>query len=702
MRWCVFLLVCALAGPRAVADFKPTGLSDFSADNMSQDPTTGEYKFWGHPRLQDGQLLITADTFSYDPTADIVTATGNVAATRGDERLLADLLIYHRAAKTLYAQHIRIGRVPFYISGESAQGTLDRLVVQRATVTYGEPGRWAPTIKADSIVWSPGHYIRLGPSMAGLGYGQIVPIPHLNRNLIGGSPILSYLSLNVGYRSILGGIADVGLRVPINPDVKVGGDVGIFTSRGVMAGPSADYAFMDNALFGTLRSGFISDYGLKKSYGEDDLDLLGNTVHRDRAFVDWSQEGNLTPDLTFNGQVNWWTDPDIVRDFHPHDWVGVQEPDNYLESTYTYPNAFLSGFVRFQPNLYEQVQQRLPELRFDLLPIAIGDGFYERFNGSAVHLLYDPPNGSGPELSDNRLDLFYGISRPIAPTPWFSFTPVAGARLTNYSDTVGAAEDGGYTRALGEVGFDALLRSSGTFNYENPLWDVDGLRHLLTPVVSYRYIPDADAGASRIPAIDVPTFNTYLQPLDLGDLRYIDRLAPENTLRIGLNNTLQTRDPTYGSRDLFQFNLADDIYFTRPPGVKDYSDLHAEFSATPASWVSLSDVQVFDPVSFTLREIEAGINFHDDSAWGMQLNGDFVRHEDDDYSLDTNMRLTEVYRARVIVEYGARQFRFNTVEFGIEQILGHIWRVDYYLSFNSGPNQSGHFGFNAELEAIKF
>ena len=43
-------------------------------------------------------------------------------------------------------------------------------------------------------------------------------------------------------------------------------------------------------------------------------------------------------------------------------------------------------------------------------------------------------------------------------------------------------------------GFDARLLASGTFDYKNPVWEVDGLRHLVEPKLSYRYAPEAAAG----------------------------------------------------------------------------------------------------------------------------------------------------------------------------------------------------------------
>ncbi len=185
-------------------------------------------------------------------------------------------------------------------------------------------------------------------------------------------------------------------------------------------------------------------------------------------------------------------------------------------------------------------------------------------------------------------------------------------------------------------------------------------------------------------------------------MRYLDELRPVNTLRLGLDNVFQTRDPAYGSRDLFSFNIADDLNFKRQFGEKDFSDIHTQTAFTPAPWLSVNADHIFDPVSMTLREFNASLSLHDDHAWGVLLAGDFLRHEDDDYTVDFFARLNEALRAHVVLEYGARQFRFNQVSAGLEQNLANIWRVQYIVTFNASPTRTGRLGFNVEIDPLKF
>ena len=688
-------LVFALAAVPLLAE--PSPRPDATADHSEYDLDSREWAGSGHASIRDGNSLLTADRIIWAEKTDAITAIGHVVLTSDRQRLLADRMVYHRNAGSFTAVNLRAGQYPFYIEGATAEGTMAEVTVHRAKVTYGEPGPWQPTIKAETIVFSPGHYLRLLGSLIGLGNSDFFPIPHFRQDL-GKAGAVSDVSFEVGYRSFLGGTADLGVRLPVLPDTLVGGDVGVYTKHGVMVGPAATYQSADGSddLKGSLESGYIRD-----SSSQRGVDVLGSPISEDRHFVDWKHQQQVTDNLTLDGQISWWSDSDVLRDFRPKEFYPVQMPDSFVESVYTGENSFLSAFARLRPNSYEAVQERLPELRYDQLPTAIGGGFYERTNLSAVSLVAWPPGG-GPELASNRLDAFYGLTRPISPTDWFTFTPTVGGRVTNYSDTIGAAAPGGYTRAVGEVGFDAMLRSSGTFDYKNSLWDINGLRHLLTPHITYRYIPDADAGQRYIPNVDGQTFSTYLQPLDLGDIRAIDSLHRENTLRLGIDNTLQTREATYGSRDLITFNVADDLNFIRQPGEPDFSDIHIESTISPTPWLSYGVENIFSPETFTLREYDSSIILHDGDAWTLRLANDFLRHEDDAYLLDYRQRINEAYSGLFLVQYSARQNILTQVAAGLVENLSNTWKLRYLLTYNGGPNREGHFGFSVEVDTVKF
>lgn len=712
-------------GALALRAAPPTLHSDFTADTISTDDLTNETVGTGHAELTEGAFLMTADVIRYNQKTNIATATGNVTMTQGNERLLAATAVFNRATLTFSATHLRAGSFPFYIEGETAEGTKDVITIHKASITYMEPGHFQPTIKAETIVYSPHHYLRLGGGHLGLGDAQPIPMIHMHENLTKPA-LLNNLSTELGYRGSLGGYVDTKLLFPVTQDIKAGLDTSIYMKRGVMIGPGMEYTNNDDEDFplaGSITTGYIHDYGKRT------VDIQGYLVPTDRAYAEWRHVQQLTENITLTGDLNWWKDSDVVRDFRPDQFFHVQEPDNFFEAMYTNENLFISAFARYQANYFDAVQERMPELDVTLPSTALAFGINQRFTGSIANLVdrepdetvYSLVNGQIVPLTDlraTRFDAFYGLSRPFALTNWLDVTPTIGGRLTDYTDTSGAVLPGGTFRALGEIGADATMRASGTFAYRNDNWEIDGLRHLITPELSWRYIPDAQKGDLYIPQIDRQTFSTYLPPLDLGDQRNIDELRAENVLRVGVVNTLQTRDKQYGSRDLVSLDLAQDFRFEQAPGQRDASDIHADIKITPARWLEIELYDSYSVRPWTVREWDTDITVKNGSDWSVRFGTGFVNDHADDwvaegliaptlvgvnnYHLEARKKINEVYTAYFRDDYDARAHRFADQEYGVEQILANTWIVRYYVSINSGPNREGHLGAGVRIDAVRF
>jgi LPS-assembly protein len=653
--------------------------------------------FTGNARLDYDGAVLVADQIFYDPKAQTARATGTVSLTRGSQRLLADELLYNLETRTYSVKDLRFGQDPLFVSGSSLEGSPDKIVVHDAVVTYSEPDRFAPGLRAGTVTYIPNESVRAKSARIGVGPFAPIPVPIYNQSI--SDPLISYMSAKAGYSSDLGGELELGLLAPFNRSVKLGGNLGIYTERGVMFGPATTYRFNngDNVVRGSLASGYISDDGDRKT------DLLGDPIPQNRGYVSWEHYQTSGENLTLLGQLNYWSDSDIIRDFREEDFRDVQTPDNFLEGYHTGENYVVSAFTRYQPNDYHAVQRRLPEIRFDGLPVDAGAGIYHRVNASIAAL----EDKSLPSLAGNvnRVDAYYGLTRPFTPREWFSFKPVAGARVTHYDGATGGKND--YTRVLGEIGFDAELQASSTYDYKNERWKIDGLRHLVKPYVSYRAIPGSDRGARYIPAIDRTPFSTYLQPLGLGDRRDIDTLGKMNTLRLGVDNALQTRDPVYGSRNLAELNVATDWRMDRTAGQDRLSALQSELALTPARWLRFDVYGNITPEDMTLREINTGVTFQDPGIWSARVGTDFLKSSPaapgiQQYTVDLRYFLNEAYEALARFTYDADRNGFSRQSFGIRQNIRNLWFIEYVLTFRSGDSRASDTSFGVSIELASF
>jgi LPS-assembly protein len=686
------LYFLTLLVPLGAQDTTPP--SDLTAQTTSINPGENTVTFSGNARLRDGKTLLEADVIHYDYAKGIATAEGHVSLTRGAERILSDKASYDRQNQSFTLEDMRVGRFPYYISGQSAQGDLSNIIVSQAELSYREPGPYQPTLHAGTLTYTEGRVINAEAAHVGIGSVQPISLPHFTHHL--NLPLVSYLSFNGGYRSSLGVIAQAGLHLPVGPNTKLGGTLGLYSARGVMFGPTGTYDIVrDNLeMTGDIQSGFINDYGDRLT------DSLGRPVPANRGYIQWWHAQDLTSSLRVTAQLNYWADSEVLRDFRPRDFFRIQEPDNYIQAVQSGANYFVSAFSRPAPNDFQRVQQRLPEVTFDLMPLALGGGIYERFHAGFAALREESPGNAGPTLNSNRFDAYYAITRPVTHEDWFSFTPILGARVTHYQRATGTKDN--YTRTLGEIGFDAALRFSAVKDYRNDIWQINGIRHLLTPRLGYRFVPDAQIGRAYIPSIDDRTFTTYLPPLGLGDTRNIDDLGPTNVLRIGLDNTWQTRDAEYGSRDLLVFNLANDFRFEREAAQSKASDLHSFLAFMPASWLQFDYYQRLTTQDFTLQEFNTSVSIHDGDAWSLRFSSHLLRNEIEEYVLRYDHRLNEAYEILTKFHYDNRRHRFNEQAFGLRQNLGNTWSVEYLVTIYDGPRRESNFGFNIAVETFGF
>jgi len=677
----------------AVAARAQSGQPELTGQTSVYDDTTKDMIITGDARLGLGEMVLTADEIRYNAAKQVATARGHLIITSGARRLVADEGTYHTATGRIEARNLRVGQFPVYISGETVEGTFDELAFTNATVFFRENAGYTPSIRAARLTYTKGKIVRAEGLGVGLLGGHFLRFPRFEQTL--DADFISYISASVGYRGNLGVLGQIGLHVPVAENLQLGADLGLYSARGVMIGPSGSYrqAGARGTVDDFFRSGYINDSG------DRGTDVLGDPVPRERDFFTWEHRQTYGEHFTLDGQFNYWSDSEVLRDFHHKQFDHVQQPDSFVEATYTNPNSSLSAFARFHPNHYHRVQERLPELRFDLFPAAAPLGSYQRLNASAAVLEADA-FGTDPSLRTTRFDAYYGLERPIAPTPWLTFTPVAGGRVTHYSDALNGKNE--YTRTIGEIGFDARLLASGTFDYKNEIWEIDGLRHLVEPKLSYRYAPEAAQGRAYIPPIDQRVFSTYLQPLSIGDSRTIDDLDALNTVRLSFNNTLQTRDAKYGSRNLASLNFAADYRFDPASGQRPLSDIYTELALSPAPWVRFEVFHRLDPHAPQQRELNTALTLIDQDWWSIRLATHFLRDDYDEYYLEYRQRLNERFDLTGLWRYDARNNRFNEQSYGVWQRLGQTWAVKYEVSFFDGPRRESSFSLNVEVELLKF
>ncbi len=652
-------------------------------------------------RLTYGDVTLIADEIRYDDKSHQANATGHLVLTRGGVRLIADSGSYDVDSGKVTLTNTRAGYYPLYLQGRELEGTTREFTLKDATITYGEPASFSPKLHASSVDFLEGKSFRAHGSHLSIGPIPLLPLPVFSQRL-DVPPVET--EIRAGYRGSLGAFLDVTALAPVANGVFFGPELGLYTKRGLILGPAAEYNTQrdDSTFLGHFRSGWLHDFASKSDRGFG-KDIFGadDQIGRERGYIDWRHLQTYGDHLTIMGQLAYWSDSEALRDFARPRFKHSQQPETFLEVDYAGDNYVASAFTRLQPNDFQITQRRVPEIRFDGLATPLAGGLIQRSSASFVALREDASTVS-PDLSSERFDAYYGLERPTVLAPWLTATPVAGARVSHYFSPLGDKDS--YTRVLAQFGGDLRARAYGQFDTKSDTWGIDGLRHLIEPFVQYRFIPDAEKGRQFIPDIDRTVFSTRLPTIDLADIRYLDDLNEINTLRFGIEQRLQTRGTGGGTRDLIVLTLAQDRHFcsrSTAAGQRT-SDLHADIALMPAKWIRFDAFQRLDPHNFRLDEFNSGVTLTDSQFWTARFGTQFLRDQLEEYTLDTSYRINERFTLTGAWRYDAIESQFYEQVYGLRQNFRNLWSLEYQIAFLQGQRRESGFQFRIQLEVAKF
>ncbi|MEC7280503.1 MAG: LPS assembly protein LptD, partial [Verrucomicrobiota bacterium] len=391
--------------------------------------------------------------------------------------------------------------------GISAGGTIENIDIQDASLYYGNPSPYSLSVSSDVVRYvneEDGEYISMDGATFRIGRIPFFYLPGYRHYL---SDAAYLLDIDAGSSGQLGYYLQTTTLFPVTSWLSAGTNLDYYSKRGILAGPTAQYVYNSStqSIVGALSAGAINDEGSK---AERYVDTLSRQIGSDRYFTEWRHKHHIGERLTATASASYWSDSDVIRDFRDDIFDENQLPDNFAELSYAGDNWIVSAFGRFRPNNFQLVQERTPEIRFDLLPIPVSStGTYHRATASYVQLNEDfgrNSPGNTVEGQFNRFDLTYRTEHPIRLANWLTLTPLAGTRLTQYenqqidslapffSEPLSTTVDSSFSREIYELGFDLEAQAYASYPTFNKTWGIDGLRHLVRPALRYRYYSNPD------------------------------------------------------------------------------------------------------------------------------------------------------------------------------------------------------------------
>ena len=508
----------------------------------------------GNVVISVGDTVLYCNYAQYDVTTREVLVSGDVRIYRGDKIFSGDRAIYNLDTKHVSGAEFRTAAGPFLAQAHALTSTgMETFEVSRGLFTTDNSSDPGFHLRARKVRIYHNDHTEYENVTVYVGRTPVLWLPYLYQ------PAKTDQSFSIvpGSRNVWGAFLMSRLTFPAGKNVIGGARLDYLAKRGVGVGLDLTQESKSRGSWARFRSYYLDD----KKPGTRDLGTPNETIHPGRFRVSLQDRSFLTETIYTSINFNRVSDINFYRDFSLTELQRDPNPDRVMALTKLGENHALTLEVRKQFNRDYEANDAVPAVSLELKrqPVADTGLFYESETSAGKYrrnFHKTNPLASGGSLDyafhdTVRLDTFHQLSLPKLWGGWFSVIPKVGVRLTHYGSSNATPdrrpgdplfqEGDSLNRHVFNAGLETSFKLTRTFeSVQNRAWGLDGLRHVFQPFADWSWVNasrdpsdmlplDVLSGASKLPAIDFPQFNT------------LDSISNWDIVRFGVRNRLQTR-----------------------------------------------------------------------------------------------------------------------------------------------------------------
>ncbi|HTV42949.1 MAG TPA: hypothetical protein VMF08_20460 [Candidatus Sulfotelmatobacter sp.] len=688
-------------------------LPQWDPGSISFDPSTGLY-YATNELFQYGNATLMADSAKWNPATGEIIAEGHVRIQEGAQTWIGNHIIYNLKTHQMESGGFRTGKPPIYAEGAMIHGNVTNKTysAQYMSMTTDDTARPDFYIRAKRMRIVPGKYIEAWNAVV---YVKGVPLfyyPYFRHSL---SFRTNHLTFMPGDDSYYGPflLSTYAWKWGDDADGKLHLDYRQL--RGVGLGPDMNLHLgqWGNA---QIKYYYLHDLNPEESVSSNVFNNLPPIPKdRQRLYLGWQ----ATPYTNFNTKalVNYQSDQLVLHDFFQSDYGQNPQPNTFFEANKYWNNWSLDALTTPRINSFFDQVERLPDLQLTGYRQQVLDtpvyyesqssiGYYQRYF-AGTDTLFGNTNSTAPDFSAPRADTFHQLLLPETFFGWLNVTPRVGGRVTWYGPEQGpGGTNSEATRYVLNTGADVSFKVSRLWQgATNSLLDVDGLRHVIQPTLTYAFVPQPNYTPNQLPQFDTVLPNLLILPVEFPDYNDIDAIDSQNVLRFGLRNTLQTM--RNGQIDnLLDWNLMLDWNLT-PNGEtndiflepqKTFDDLYSDLVFKPRSWLSLQSVVRYDinDPQFNLAFHQITFTPNDRWSWAIgdwYLRPGFVDTGDDVISSSLFYRLNDNWGFHTTHYFNANTGKLQEQYYSLYRDMRSWTAAVTFRLINNGGGQPLDWGF---------
>ncbi|MBF0121968.1 MAG: LPS-assembly protein LptD [Candidatus Omnitrophica bacterium] len=640
-----------------------------NGDNVEYMAEEGKFIASGNVVLKQNNSMLLCDRLEFFRDKQEAHANGQVVVVSEQGTIWADKGFYNFSTKKGEFTNARIMAKPFFGRAETISKISENYYVLSngylTTSDYDTP-EWR--VKSEHIEFYPNEKATARNSTLYFGGVPAMHFPKYTQSLRNDRP---HFSVIPGYTKYFGPYVLTTYRTYPMEGLETIYHVDYREKKDLAWGVDVKYGA------GKLGTGLLKTYYMNERSRDQYpwQDEEPPTTEKERYKVEWRHRLNVDPQTTAVVQYYKLSDSELLKDYFEKEYRQDAAPQTYFLLTRTLPYSSMSLRADVRVNRFETAVERLPELNYTLNNQQVGDtGFYFKSSNTLSRLEQKYPTPSDLHPGTTRFDTDNVFSRPFKVS-FLEVTPNVGTEQTAYS-RANAEKDDNSIRGIFKTGVDISTKFYRVYEAYFKKWgiEINKLRHVITPTVSYLYQHYPTMPSSKFVQFDA-----------------MDSRAKSDQILLGFENKLQTKRNGQ-SVDLFRSLFTTPYRVADDPAGEGFGDLTLTNEAYPNPYVTFHNEVTYSNDTHRVQSGSVDLYLKDNKRWEFDISD---RYTQAPASSVTNFITTQLsykfnpkWRTVVYGRWDAHSKNLLEQQYSFVRDL-HSWEVEFAFSQKSHYQDAG-------------
>lgn len=656
---------------------------------------------------EQGEEGFTADNFISAEGGNVLIGLGHVVVKKGDVELRADSFVAWLKDQEVYVEGdvtIVHGSVRSFAPKAYYNWARERALIVEGKVSAPGPEDTGFVFLADKLKQvAPGRFVARESSFTNCGYHRPhqhftasfidlvadkritaynvvyyvrdIPVfyfPYVTRSLEEDS---AWISVQAGKSSNFGHFVLTDTRFDLSEGVDLKFDLDYLSKRGLGRGVTVRYNLSPGL------KGQLDGYQINSDHGEDEGDIEPD--ERNRWRIKYVHQQDFPENWEIDLEYQKFHDPGFYEEYYEDEFKEDKPVETYAYAKHSRDNLAFTFLGKIRVNDWMEQTEYLPQVGLHLFSQPIFGSLLllssdtqiararKRYDDESVDQL-TPDQLLSRNRGMTRVDSYNEVSCPL-DVGFLNLEPFVGMRQSWYEELLDTHADA--TRGQFVYGVRAAAQFHRTFNVRSRRFDVNGLRHVITPEITYLSLQDPTVSAGRLVQFDE-----------------VDTVAARDQVTLALRNRFQTRREGQVT-DVIDLDVSIDAFpnAQRDNGGEDFSNLRTDLRINPAQGVYFfldTEYSIANSGHASSGDFEianTGLSFDVSDDWSFFVGNRYEKEVSSTSTVAFDRVLNEKWTLGVAYEYDWRSKKMRDLRISLWRDF-HGWIAELSYEKDEGEN----------------